>query len=196
LTDPQKVVGWWYVWVDTYFWTYVFEANGEVRWTDPYNHKSGRGKWDPKGNISIKWSAPSTATEQWGPINPPNQVGTYYWTKDQKRKSSLTAKYIGSRTFGVVKNIVGRWKVRVLKQGSVQWSYRYDFDAGGRVKWTDVANGMTGNGQWTLTKDGLYTWWTGSTTTETWSGPLDGPVWLGTTRIKGVNYNLQADKNG
>jgi hypothetical protein len=192
ITDPQLVVGWWYVWVDPHFWTYVFQANGNVRWTDPYNHKTGTGKWDSKNGITIKWAAPSTTVEDWDtPINVNQQTGKY---RVKSVVSALKAVKIGSTTSGVIKNIVGRWKVTVTNTVN-KWTWYYDFDAGGRVKWTDPFNGQIGTGQWTITKDGLYTWWSPtSRTTEEWKGPLDAPSLNGTARMSDGNYPLKAEK--
>ncbi len=186
ITDAQKIVGWWYVWVGAYFWTYVFDDKGNVRWTDPYNHKTGTGKWEAKNGVSIKWGG-STTVDTWdSPINVNGQTGS----QKGKAVSALKAVKIGSRTSGVPQNIIGRWKVRVSK-----WTWHYDFDANGRVKWTDPFNGKSGTGQWTITKDGLYTWWSpGSTTTEEWNGPLDGAVLTGQARMSGVKHALQAEK--
>jgi hypothetical protein len=69
-------VGEWRVRVAQWMWIYTFDANGNVIWRDPYNNKSGKGKWQIRpGAISFSWINSAT-TESWNlPIQPSNQKG-------------------------------------------------------------------------------------------------------------------------
>ncbi|MBL8823125.1 MAG: hypothetical protein JNJ77_11095 [Planctomycetia bacterium] len=69
-------VGEWRVQCDKWTWIYQFDANGNVTWRDPYNNKSGKGKWKVgAGEIQFAWN--SGTPESWKlPINPSNQTGS------------------------------------------------------------------------------------------------------------------------
>jgi hypothetical protein len=70
-------VGKWRVEVNRWTWTYEFDGQGGVRWTDPSNGRRGTGKWKlANGRLSTSW-LPSLTTEQWDlPLNAMNQTGT------------------------------------------------------------------------------------------------------------------------
>ena len=73
----ENPVGDWNVGMDKWRWIYTFNADGSVKWRDPFNNESGTGTWRiSAGFITFVWAG-STTVEKWNlPINPTGQTGT------------------------------------------------------------------------------------------------------------------------
>lgn len=85
---------------------------------------------------------------------------------------------------------VGRWRVQVSK-----WTWNYEFDSAGRVRWTDPFNGMTGNGTWKIANGKLLTSWAPvSKTVEQWDLPLDRSNQTGKCFMQVGTFLLSAAK--
>jgi hypothetical protein len=63
----ESPVGTWRVNVNNRWnWLYAFSADGGVRWTDPFNKQTGKGKWKiEKDLMTFTWDPPSTTKESW-----------------------------------------------------------------------------------------------------------------------------------
>lgn len=85
-------------------------------------------------------------------------------------------------------NPVGTWQVRVDR-----WLWNYTFDADGNVSWRDPFSNEGGTGTWEFELGKITFKWIGSTTTETWSVPLN-PVKTGTTTMQGRTYDVNATR--
>jgi hypothetical protein len=92
--------------------------------------------------------------------------------------------------------VVGQWRVRVHT-----WTWIYDFSKddlptpGGRARWTDPFNGMTGTGTWKLTSGGLTTSWApDSNATEEWELAPDLRSSVGHCYMEDGTYRLSATK--
>lgn len=186
-TDAQLLTGWWWVQVRQWSWVYHFDAQGGVRWTDPYNLKTGKGTWKVSDNgISVSWAPTSKTTEIWDvPILTGQQTGNYFM---QGGPFPLKAMKID------VGQLVGRWKVHVDK-----WTWNYDFDSQGGVRWTDSNpyNNMTGKGSWMLTNNRvLVSWAPASTTREEWYMPLKAINQDGKCFMQAGKFDLKAEKSG
>jgi len=166
-TNPQLLAGWWWVYVGQWVWAYVFTPNGTVTWTDPYNHRSGKGRWkDVNGSIQIVWD--SGSKESW-PITANYVSGTMTGTYTFKGKESdpLDVKALKVPPENI-QQLVGKWRVNVDK-----YVWDYDFDPYGHVRWTDPFNKETGTGTWSLAKDTIYiSWAPASGSREEWDLPL------------------------
>ncbi len=73
----DEPAGRWRVRVGQWMWIYTFDVNGNVTWLDPFNQKTGRGRWTVKGSlISISWTNSKTI-ETWNlPLQPAAQTGS------------------------------------------------------------------------------------------------------------------------
>ena len=181
LTSP---VGWWRVDVGKYTWFYKFDAQGTVRWTDPFNNKTGKGTWKIQGGcVFISWAPGSTTTEKWDfPLNPTNATGT---CSMQGETLPLKNAVHGVQPPPNVLNPpletpAGKWRVEV---GRFVWIY--EFDAAGSITWTDPFNNKTGKGKWRIANGRMLTSWLPSRTTETWDFPLNPARQSGTSVMPG-----------
>jgi len=187
LANTQALPGSWLVKVRQFEWIYHFEANGVVRWRDPNNLRAGRGSWKAvNSKILVDWSPASATKEEWAlPISVNGQSGNYV---DKSGATQLTAHRID--TSEVQGQLVGRWRVQVHK-----WTWIYDFDANGGVRWTDPFNNKTGKGSWELLKASVLTTWTPvSNTTEQWFLPLNPANQTGKCVMKEGVFQLKATK--
>jgi hypothetical protein len=85
---------------------------------------------------------------------------------------------------------VGTWQVKVTP-----WTWIYEFDAHGGVRWTDPMNGLTGKGTWKLANGRLsLSWAPASKTTEQWDLPLKSSDEKGHCIMDGVTHSVTASK--
>jgi hypothetical protein len=186
-------VGWWRVQVGKWTWFYEFDAQGGVRWTDPFSNATGRGTWKLTNDCLVtSWAPGSSTTEEWHlPLNAEAQTG-----KCVMVQGVFALKAVG----GVepppnvlnppVSSPVGKWRVQVSK-----WTWVYEFDASGSVRWTDPQSNMTGKGTWKMTAGRLLTAWApASKTTEEWNLPLGSNNQTGKCFMQEGTFPLKAAK--
>ncbi len=72
----EEPAGRWEVRVDKWVWHYTFSVDGSVVWLDPFNKKTGKGRWTIKaGTIVFAWTN-STSKEKWNlPLSSTDQTG-------------------------------------------------------------------------------------------------------------------------
>jgi hypothetical protein len=165
LTNPQLLAGWWWVTVGQWFWCYVFTPDGGVTWSDPYNHRSGKGKWNGiAGSIQIVWDSGSkeTWTSATGYVSG-QMAGTYTFKGKESDPLAVKALKVAPET---VQQLVGKWRVTVDK-----YAWDYEFKSYGEVTWIDPFNKKTGTGTWSLTKNTVFIAWANSGTREDWDWP-------------------------
>ncbi len=86
----------------------------------------------------------------------------------------------------------GRWTVKVSK-----WTWIYDFDSSGGVRWRDPNNGRLGQGSWSLSNNYvLLSWAPASKTTEHWDLPIDRSDQEGRCLMAEGDFDLEAAKDG
>lgn len=164
-TNPELLAGWWWVTVGQWFWCYVFAPNGSVTWSDPYNHRSGKGKWeDVKGSIQIVWDSGSKETWTSALSYVSSQMtGTYRFKGKESDPLAVKAVKVAPEA---VQQLVGTWRVNVDK-----YAWDYKFGPYGDVTWTDPFNKKTGTGTWSLTKNTVFIARANSGTREDWDWP-------------------------
>jgi hypothetical protein len=172
-SNKEYLCGFWTVRVANFLWVYVFETTNVVRWIDPYNHKTGRGKWSEKpGMIDLVWD--SGVKESW------------YVTANYVTTNAMTGSYFAKGKDPIDVNaskipreliaaVTGKWTVNVDK-----YVWEYKFDGNGYVRWTDIYSKETGLGTWWPTANSIFiSWAPTSGTREDWTLPLrdvDQPI--------------------
>jgi hypothetical protein len=188
-TTLKSPVGWWKVNVKPAFlWYYQFRGDGTVTWFDPFNGKTGDGRWSTTASfLNITWATGSS--EKWTlPLTTSGQAGQCLWSNGLQ---DVRAEF-GSPPESVAKaaqnSPIGNWNV-----AAGPYRYKYKFEPG-KVTWTDIFNGEHGTGSWSNGGDRIaITWSSGSR--ETWVLPLDPGGTRGSTEVKGEGtYNLTATK--
>jgi hypothetical protein len=94
----------------------------------------------------------------------------------------------------------GEWTVRVelrrsARSGVDRWTWIYVFFKNGTVTWTDLSNGMHGQGTWKIEKSKLIIRWAKSTTWEEWDLPLSTRDETGKAHMQAGTFDLHATAN-
>jgi hypothetical protein len=111
-----------------------------------------------------------------------------YGQLDGDQQKDIQA-FFSTNLCGVRSTLAGLWRVQVKT-----WTWHYDFDRNGWVRWTDRMNNMTGTGSWTWSGSRVRISWDQSRTTEEWAVPLDTANQSGMCRMQEGLYPLRATK--
>jgi hypothetical protein len=92
------------------------------------------------------------------------QLSQYVSTRGNDRSSFYAAYGYGAvKQVGETDTAMGIWTVKADK-----WTWRYELRLDGQAKWTDVVNGKTGTGRWTMDGSEVKFTWDNSPNKEVW----------------------------